>query len=309
VGERPLEAAGAEGGGARVGRNLVVFVLLVIGFYVFTGVYVQSIVGGGGGEAGASGAGATGVSVDAGQAVFWGKGKCSTCHALGDQGSAVRCPNLEGIGATAAGRAEEAGLPDATAYLVESLHEPSSYVVEGYGGDTMPKVYQPPISLSGDEIRAVILYLQSQGGTPDEAAISLPAAMEAGGGEGAAAPAVFAPYMTGDPEAGRALFYEGRGDKMFADGAQACGVCHTVAGEGGTIGPEITDIVAVRGQQYVITSVLDPAAEVVANYPPVMPPTFAEVLTTSELHDILAFLTQSAGQPLPAGETESEGEG
>jgi len=299
---------GPEAGRAGL-RNVVVFTLAMIAFYALVGVYVSRVVGQGEGGGAAV---AAGVNPEFGEEVFWGKGKCGTCHAMGERGSAVRCPNLgesdglAAIGARAAERAAAAGLDDGTAYLVESLHDPAAYVVEGFSGDTMPKVFQPPIGLTGDEIRAVITYLQAQGGAPDPEAIVLPPDMEAGGAAGAAAPAAaWAPYLAGDPERGRDLFYDGVADKSFGEGAQACGVCHTVAGEGGKVGPELTDVALIRGPAYIIESILDPSAEVVANFAPVMPPNFAARLSVTDLHDILAFLVEAAG--LPAGPAPEAG--
>jgi mono/diheme cytochrome c family protein len=294
--DAPAAVDRAEGGrrGA-VAAKVVLFTLAVIGFFVLVGFYVARIVGSAGASGAAAGAPATGVSPEVGEAVFWGKGKCSTCHSLGDRGSAVRCPNLLDIGGHTDERARAAGLADGTAYLVESLHDPSAYVVAGYSGDTMPKVFQPPISLSGDEIRAVITYLQSQGGTVDAAAIQLPPDMEGGPG-GAPAPAgAWKPYLAGDAANGEKLFRQGR------TGVPPCAACHTVAGEGATVGPDLTDVAVIRGPQYIISSIVDPKAEVVSGYQPVMPPNFADILTVREIHDLLAYLMQSAGLPPDGG--------
>ncbi len=269
-------------------RNAVLFTLGMIGFYVLIGVYVQQLVGGGE----AAPAAAAGIGPEAGEQIFWGKGKCSTCHSIGDRGSAVRCPNLGDIAVTAATR-DPAKYKTATEYLVASLKEPSEYVVDGFSGDTMPKVYQPPISLSPDEVTSVISYLQTQGGAADVAAIHLPpeiAAAAAGGG-GAAAPA-WAPYMEGDAKSGETLFFSGRDGKGAIGAAPYCATCHMKGGKGNKVGPELDEIVATRGAAYVIKSILDPKAEIVANYPDVMPTVFATELSVRELHDIVAFLSQ-----------------
>jgi len=270
-------------------RNAALFTLGFIGLYVLIGVYVQRLVGGN--ESGGSGAAAGVVGPEAGREIFWGKGKCSTCHSVGGEGSAQRCPNLEGVAATAATR-DAAKYKTATEYLVASIADPAAYVVEGFDGGTMPKVYLPPISLAPDEIRSVIAYLQTQGGEADLEAIVLPpeveAAAAAGGGPGAA----WAPYLKGDPANGEKLFTSGRDGKNTIGQAPACGTCHTFKGKGGTVGPPLDDIAGTRGQAYVIESILDPAAEVVAGFPPAMPPVFATELTVNELHDILAYLSQ-----------------
>jgi mono/diheme cytochrome c family protein len=93
--------------------------------------------------------------------VMNGKGLCFTCHTMGKKG-ALRFPDLEGIGSRAGSRI--AGLSD-TDYLAQSLYEPDKFIVEGFNPG-MPVISKPPIGLSDDEIRAVVAYLQSLGGTP-----------------------------------------------------------------------------------------------------------------------------------------------
>lgn len=284
-----------DGGGLSLGtiRNVVLFTAAMIGLYVAVGFYVARITGNSGG---APQVVAQGVNPDAGEQIFFGKGKCSTCHSVGDHGSAVRCPNLADIGVRMDERAKEQKLPAGTDYLVQSLHEPSAYVVKGYSGNTMPKVYLPPISLSGEEIQAVITFLQSQGGTVNAGAIHLPPDMVAGAAAGGAVPEAWKPYLTGDPAKGEALFRKGR------PGMPACAACHTVAGEGAKVGPDLTDVAATRGPEYILKSILDPNAEVVVGYKPnVMPPIFANVLTVHEIHDILAFLMKASGLPVAEG--------
>lgn len=97
--------------------------------------------------------------VEIGQEIFEGKGLCSTCHTIGSSG-ALRFPDLEGI-ATRAG--ERVGGLNALEYMAQSLYEPEAYIVPGFAGG-MPKIDEPPIELSDDEIKAVIAYLQTLGG-------------------------------------------------------------------------------------------------------------------------------------------------
>src|SRR3972149_16660 len=72
------------------------------------------------------------ITPEAGEALFWGKGACYTCHAIGGRGSAIRGPNLGEtgplkmpIGARGVVRAQERakqGKPmGAVAYQVEAL--------------------------------------------------------------------------------------------------------------------------------------------------------------------------------------------
>ena len=96
-----------------------------------------------------------------GRMVMDGKGLCFTCHTIGKKGP-LRFPDLEGIGARAGERIP--GMSDVE-YLAHSIYTPDEFIVPGFSPG-MPVINKPPIGLSDDEIRAVIAYLQSLGGTP-----------------------------------------------------------------------------------------------------------------------------------------------
>src|SRR5215469_4372085 len=61
---------------------------------------------------------------------------------------------------------------------------------------------------------------------------------------------------TGDSAAGRSI-YEGKGH---------CAGCHSIAGEGGSVGPDLAGIGRRRGLAYLMESLVSPAAEVPAAY-------------------------------------------
>jgi hypothetical protein len=172
-GRRPVSSAVAK---------VFLFLLLSLGAFLWVGYSVTELTGGGQRVA----VGAVEITPEGGEAVFWGKGRCFTCHSVGDRGSAVRGPNqgqfgekfTEPIGVRAAARAAERAEKTgeeytATDYLIESLASPGAYVVKGYKNE-MAVVYAPPISLGLDEVKAVITYLQSQGGEPDPEALDNP---------------------------------------------------------------------------------------------------------------------------------------
>jgi putative heme-binding domain-containing protein len=246
------------------GGKTVVFVLVMLGVFVYIGALVTAISGGGG-----TAVAAEGVNPEAGEAIYWGKGKCSTCHSLGDRGSAVRGPNHENVCAKArderlAARQAEgaANIQTPTDYLVESIAQPQAYIVEGYSG-AMPKVYLPPVSLTPDEIRAVITYMQAQGCEPDAAAINLPPEILNAAQAEVSAGGPFTLVVTGDPEAGRALFSD-------SEGPAACIKCHTVAGEGEQVGPELTDVAGTQTVEYVFESIMNPSAQIApGDYEPI----------------------------------------
>lgn len=250
-----LVAAGLAAYAWPAGRT-VVFVLLTLGLFVYLGALVTALSGG---EVAA--AAAEGVNVEAGEAIYWGKGKCSTCHSLGDRGSAVRGPNHADVCAVSRDlrvaerqAAGAAGIQTATDYLVESLADPDVYVVEGFSA-AMPKVYLPPISLTADEIRAVVLYLQTQGCEADAATIELPQVILEAAAQQGEVGEPFSLAVVGDPQAGRELFFD-------PAGAAACVQCHTVEGEGGQVGPELTDVAGTQTLQYIYESIMDPSAAI-----------------------------------------------
>ena len=183
-------------------NKVFIFLLLTLATYMWIGFSITELTG-----TKAATSRVVELTPEGGEAIFWGKGRCYTCHSLGGQGSAVRCPNLGQfgekfllpIGERAVERAKERSQQtgrhySATDYLIESVAKPDAYSVEGYKNE-MAIVYAPPISLSLKEIQAVLVYLQSQGGELGVEAIGTPgelgqeyydrilAASAAGGGD------------------------------------------------------------------------------------------------------------------------------
>lgn len=209
-----------------------------------------------------------GISLENGELIFWGPGKCHTCHAVGSRGRSVRGPNMgasadgDAMMIRAVGRADEraaelGGDMSPTEYLVESLVDPSAHMVPGFK-DEMPIVYQPPIHLTPGELTSVVLYLQSLGGQPDSAAIAIPREVRLSR-RGATAVVPWQPYLEGDSARGRALFFD-------PDGRARCAKCHRVGDEGGDIGPELTAVAGTRTVQSIVESILEPSASIPAGY-------------------------------------------
>ncbi|WP_426417636.1 c-type cytochrome [Aestuariirhabdus sp. LZHN29] len=112
------------------------------------------------------------LRVAAGEQLFNGKGSCALCH-----NSMGRAPDLLAMDVVASASAQVSdpaygGLATtAPAYLYESMVAPSVFVVPGYGikgsappKSPMPDVSAAPISLTEQEMGAIIAYLQAKDG-------------------------------------------------------------------------------------------------------------------------------------------------
>src|SRR5213595_1518625 len=119
--------------------------------------------------------------IKAGEEIFKTKGTCEICHRIGQKGT--RAPDLGGIGARA-GKTKP-GM-SAKAYIIESLLQPSAYIVEGYP-PIMPAVDKPPIALNRSEVWALTAFLESLGGTVDVTLDDIPKTVGAAAAGGAPA--------------------------------------------------------------------------------------------------------------------------
>ena len=212
--------------------------------------------------------------VKAGEEIYKTKGTCEICHKIGQKGT--RAPDLAGVGSRA-GKVK-AG-QSAKAYLIESLINPTAYIVEGYP-PIMPAVDKPPIALNRSELWALTAFLQSLGGTVDVALNDIPASAGAAAGGGSAPAEVKLP---GDAKAGEAVF-QGKG---------TCIACHKAGKIGASpVGPDLSQIAKIQTPDYIMKKILDPKGMgTVAGFPPgVMPQTFGQTLTSKEYLDLMAFL-------------------
>ncbi len=222
--------------------------------------------------------------VKAGEEIFKGKGTCEICHRIGQKGT--RAPDLAGIGATAAKR--KPGMT-AKAYLIESLLDPSAYLVEGYP-PIMPKVDRPPIGLNRSEIWALTAFLESLGGQVDVKLDDIP---KTAGATAAAGGQAVELKLPGDPKAGQAVFM----------GKGGCIACHKAGSIGASpVGPDLSQIAKIQTPEYIMAKILNPGGMgTVAGYPPnVMPPAFGQSLTAREYVDLVSFLLTLKGEGGPA---------
>ncbi|MGR3220242.1 MAG: c-type cytochrome [Candidatus Anammoxibacter sp.] len=235
---------------------VVLFMFIVLGSFVGICNYV-TVISGGSGDSG----GAEGINAEAGKEIYFGDGQCSTCHKVGGEGSATRCPDHEDLFSTAIERMKETGDSSAMAYLVNSIVNPQAYIVKGFG-KIMPKVYDAPILLSKEKILAVLAYLQSLGGEEniDEIMKFADLIPEAGKGK---QEKPWVPPIVADAAAGEKLFFD-------VNGPAGCVKCHTIMNRGNTVCPNLTGIGGVQKPEYFVESVLQPSAVIVNGYETVL---------------------------------------
>ena len=205
-------------------------------------------------------------------------------------------------------------------YIRESVMCPTCYVVEKFGadGDTkspMPIISKPPISLSRNEVNAVIAYLQSKDTPGEFATVTVPLPQDDAGNTGIA---VEAP----DEDEDKPVFVTGTEDIQAMINTLGCPLCHTIPGvEGamGMLGPELHEKInapkrikdpnykgkATNTKEYVRESILNPGAYVVFNeaegelFPDgLMPTTFSQQLSVQAIDKLVDFISQT--EP-PAG--------
>lgn len=191
--------------------KLIFFSLAVIGFFSWYSNYIPQIESHPPKKI-ALDAGLSGDEmIEAGERVFTNKGTCNICHAIGRPGN--RGPDLADIAVKAASRRPGLG---AKQYLLESLLEPTAYLVKGYGA------LMPPMGriLTPGEIMVTVAYLQSLGGEPDVTPDDVRKAM-----------ALQAPVAGGAGSATRRVAAKGvatpgdfkRGEQVYG---QTCAACH-----------------------------------------------------------------------------------
>lgn len=187
-----------------------------------------------------------------GQNLFFGKGQCALCHAIGHSEMA-RCPSLEKIGAKLT-----------YDFLYETLTDPQAFVFMQYQysppkdfGAQMPRIDKDPIGLSENEIRAVIAFIQSTGGreyvTVEPSDLVRP---------------VTATLSTGDADRGARIY-----------DALECAGCH----EASTAeGPDLSSVMKLQDPLYLMGAIQGGSSH----------QGFDERLTLQALNDLMAYLTR-----------------
>ena len=245
------------------------------------------------------------ISPDAGREIFWGKGKCYTCHSIGGEGSGQRCPNLgssdkfaDPIWVRAAERKKTEDY-SRERYIVESIYNPNAYVVEGFSRGLMKPINKPPIALSDDEITSVISYLLSEAGANDSVPDEVMAAVTDAQRDYASAKLVMEDIVPGIP------IPEGDAEEGFyAFEEMKCHSCHKIAGlefesagdaQGG-VGPDLTGIGEIQTREYLAESIMNPNSVIVSGEGfsgedgTSKMPEYHDTMTLREFVDLVAFL-------------------
>jgi cytochrome c2 len=103
-------------------------------------------------------------------------------------------------------------------------------------------------------------------------------------GEYAGVPGAAPPRVPGGP-----------GAQVFAN--NSCGGCHTFAAakSGGTVGPNLDEVLIGQSAAQVHESVADPDKQITKGFPPVMPSNYEQTMSPKELDDLVQFLIADPG--------------
>jgi mono/diheme cytochrome c family protein len=182
---------------------------------------------------------------------------CGTCHTLAQAGSTAT------IGPNlddAFASAREVGENSDT---IEGIVKAQVESPRPSNGD--PAVSMPAKILEGQDLEDVAAYVGMYAGVPGAAPPEVP------GGPGA---------------------------QVFAN--NGCGGCHTLAaaeGAGGTVGPDLDEVLPGQTQAEVEEDVVDPEKEIAKGYPAgVMPANFGQTLSKKEVEQLAEFLVKETAK-------------
>jgi cytochrome c551/c552 len=214
-----------------------------------------------------------------GDEIFHGKGTCELCH----NPVGGRAPLLDQVGKIAEERIKDprykGKAKTAEEYIRESMVEPGTFVVAGFGvkgtNDTqspMPVVTSGAIGLKPFEVDALIAYFQQKAGVT--VTVQLPKETPAATEEAHVA----APAKTGEEVVTK----------------YGCGACHKIAGQVGALGPDLTKIGAKKKADYLRRAILNPNADIAPGFPPgMMPPDFGTKMLAGELEILIDYMAKS----------------
>jgi len=210
---------------------------------------------------------------------------CSTCHRVDSEQQLIG-PGLLNVKVRALNRVEG---QSASEYLYNSIIKPNEYIVDGFTEGVMPANWSDVYSDS--EIFSIVAYLLTLEGEIVAETTTTDADTKP---EADSNTSMIALPDTADVEHGAELFETFQPDAGFA-----CSTCHNTDSETRLIGPGLLNVgnraeTRVDGQDaidYIYTSIMNPSAFIVPDYPDdLMPQNWAEIYTEDEIYDIIAYL-------------------
>jgi len=160
--------------------GVVTLALALIGSFALLGAYFDRLSGAASYDVTrwrGSGRGAAPVSAMAGQGIFLApRFACAACHKIGQEGVGIRGPNL---GAspdftepfTVRAASTQPGMT-AMQHILQSLYEPDAFVAPGFDAHVMPPVDKPPLMLTHEDVRSVMLFMYQRSGVAPTAALT-----------------------------------------------------------------------------------------------------------------------------------------
>ncbi len=135
--------------------------------------------------------------------------------------------------------------------------------------------------------------------SPEQTNIYMPANLVSG--EDAENVAAYVGSVAGVPGIAPPLAAGGEGGQVFAN--NGCGSCHTLqaAGSSGNVGPNLDEVLPGQDAKLIEQSIIDPGAEIVEGFNPVMPAIYGTSIAPPDLKLLVDFLLNCAGDPQAKG--------
>lgn len=141
----------------------------------------------------------------------------------------------------------------------------------------------------------VLAQVENPRPSTDNPAVSMPANLVTG--QDLDDVAAYVGTYAGVPGAAPPKVQGGPGAQIFAN--NGCGGCHTLAAanSGGTVGPDLDEVLAGQSAATIEKSIVDPNATIAKGYPAnVMPANFQSLLSPAELEQLVEFLASSTAK-------------
>jgi mono/diheme cytochrome c family protein len=141
-------------------------------------------------------------------------------------------------------------------------------------------------------VKAQVEYPRPSNGDP---AVSMPAKIVEG--QDLDDIAAYVGLYAGVPGAAPPEVPGGPGAQVFAN--NGCGGCHTLAaaGSGGTVGPDLDEVLPGQSQSEIEEDIVDPEKEIAKGYPAgVMPGNFGQTISKKEIEQLAEYLLKETAK-------------